>query len=585
MRNKIIFILGVILLLSFAAYGFSGSRTDGPSDKLIQLLVLFPAVICLAWSVSKWIQGNLTLSVIGFIDRIKTRTFLIVFSTLLFLLTALMAIFPLERTAKGSDEAAQLFQAKIFAAGELSAPMPSVSDPERFFPSRHLIMEDGKWFCQYTPTHSIFLVPFVWFNISFLLGPLEGLLSFLGLFLLVRLWTNDRLAKLTVLLLLLSPFFLIMTSTHMAHNSNLMLVTWSLYFLSIFWKNDRYVYSLASGFLLGLAVTTKPYPIVVWGVFITVIMVFQGRRGFKALTGLALGSILPVAGMLALNSYYTGDPFKTPYQISRAGRLIGFGSNKTWYPVYGDYDHTVWRGIKLGIRQIAAGATTLFGWPLLSLVPLTASIGMMRKDRRILWLSLPLPAMFILLLPHSWAAVIYGPRHYFTFLPVILFLSVMGLMFIFRSAACRWGERGRNFAFLALAGLFGITVLLYLPEEIRAKSGPWLLIDGKTWDVVGETVDTPAVVFMEASDHGYPNIFSGMNYTSPFLDDEIIFCTHQTPGEDCELMAAFPDRNYYLYYVDDLGVHTVESWNPELAEELIPSRILHFDPTEGRDDI
>ncbi len=585
MRNRIIFVSGIILLLSFAAYALSGSRTDGPDDKLIQLLVLFPAVIFLAWSVSKWIRGNLTLNVISFLDGVRTRTFLIVSSAILFSFTAWMAIVPLERTAKGSDEAAQLFQAKIFAAGELSAPLPPVSDPERFFPSRHLLMEDGKWFCQYTPTHSILLAPFIWFNASFILGPLEGVLSLIGLYLLVRLWTSNRLAKLSVILLLLSPFFLIMTSTHMAHNSNLMLVTWSLYFLSIYWKNDRFACSLASGFLLGLALTTKPYPIIVWGVFLFVILVLKGRKGFKALTGLALGSILPVAGFLVLNWYYTGDFLKTPYQISRGGRLIGFGSNKTWYPVYGDYDHTVWRGIKLGIRQIAAGATTLFGWPLLSLVPLIASIGMMRKDRRILWISLPLPAMFLLLLPHSWAAVIYGPRHYFTFLPIILFLSVMGLMFIFRAALARWGERGRNFAFLTLAGLFAITVLLYLPEEVRSKSGPWLMIDGKTWELAEETVDSPAVVFMEASDHGYPNIFSGMNYISPFLDSEIIFCAHQTVDEDREFMASFPDRNYYLYYVDQRETHIIEPWNPQLAEELIPSRVLHTDPTAGRNNI
>lgn len=585
MRNKLILIVGITLLLSFAAYALSGSRTEGPSDKIIQLLVLFPAVICIAWPVSKWIRKSLTQTAVVCIDRIRVRSFLFIASAVLFAFTAWFAIFPLEGTAKGPDEAAQLFQAKIFAAGELSAPVPSVSGPERFFPSRHLIMEDGKWFCQYTPTHSLFLVPFVLFDLNFLLGPLEGVMSLIGMFMLIRLWTSDRLAKLTVILLLLSPFFLIMTSTHMAHNSNLMFVTWSLYFLSVYWKNSRYVCTLASGFLLGLAMTTKPYPIIVWGIFITVLMVLKGKKGFKALTGLALGSILPVAVFLALNGYYTGDMFKTPYQISRGGRLVGFGTDVTWFPVYGDYDHTLWRGIKLGIRQIAAGATTLFGWPLLSLVPLTASIGMMRKDRRILWLSMPLPAMFILLLPHSWSAVIYGPRHYFTFMPVILFLSLLGLIFIFRAAKARWGEQGRNFAFLTLAGLFGITILLYLPEEIRAKSGPWLLIDGKPGELAEEAVDPPAVVFMEASDHGYPNIFSGMNLNSPFLDNEIIFCAHQTADEDCELIDAFPGRNYYLYYVNDSGSHIVEYWTPELAEELIPSRNLHFDPTAGRDDL
>jgi hypothetical protein len=583
MRNIFCLILGFVLLSVFTAYAFSGLRTEGPQDKIIQLLILFPALICIAWSVSKFIRKDLALSGVRYLDGIRISTFLLISSLLLLVFTTWMAFYPLEGTAKGGDEAAHLFQAKVFAAGELSAPVPSISDPERFFPSRHLIMENGKWFCQYPPFHSVLMVPFVWFDLTALLGPMEGVLSLIGLFMLIRLWTNDRIAKLTTLLLLLSPFFIFMTSTHMAHNSNLMLVTWSLYFLSIFWKHDRYIFTFISGFLLGLSLMTKPYPIVIWGIFLSIVLASRGRRGFKALLGLALGSILPVAGFLALNWYYTGNPLKTTYQLARAGRLIGFGPDKAWFPVYGDCDHTVWRGIKNGIRQVASGATTLFGWPLLSLVPLAASVGLWRKDRRILWLFLPLPAMFILLLPHAWPAMIYGPRHYFTFLPIILFLSVMGMIFIFRAARARWGERGGNFFFLILAGLFGITLFLYLPEEIRFKSGPWLTVDSKPWELAQETVKIPAVVFMEASDRGYPNILSGMNYNSPFLDSEIIFCAHQTAEEDQEFMAAFPDREYYLYFIDQTGSHIIEPWNLELAEELLPSRIVHPDPHSGRE--
>ncbi|MEN8208779.1 MAG: glycosyltransferase family 39 protein [Candidatus Fermentibacteria bacterium] len=583
MKNIVCLILGLILLSAFTAFAYSGLRTEGPQDKIIQLLVLFPAVICIAWSVSKFIGKDLAHSALRYLDGIRIGTFLLLSSVLLFAFTTWMAFYPLEGTAKGGDEAAHLFQARVFAGGELSAPVPSISDPERFFPSRHLIMENGKWFCQYPPIHSVFMAPFVRLDVTALLGPLEGVLSLIGLFMLILLWTSDRIAKLTVILLLLSPFYLFMTSSHMAHNSNLMLVTWSLYFLSIFWKHDRYVLTYVSGFLLGLALMTKPYPIIIWGIFLTIVLASKGKRGFKALLGLALGSLLPVAAFLTLNWYYTGNPLKTTYQLARAGRLIGFGPDTAWFPVYGDRDHTVWRGIKNGIRQVASGATTLFGWPLLSLVPLAASTGLMRKDRRILWLFMPLPAMFILLLPHAWPAVIYGPRHYFTFLPIILFLSVIGLTFIYRAARARWEVRGGNFFLLVLAGLFGISLSLYFPEEIRLKSGPWLAVESIPWELAQETVEIPAVVFMEASDRGYPNILSGMNYNSPFLNGDIIFCAHQTAVEDREFMAAFPDREYYLYFVDRTGSHIMESWSPELAEELLPSRIVHPDPLSVRE--
>jgi len=82
---------------------------------------------------------------------------------------------------------------------------------------------------------------------------------------------------------------------------------------------------------------------------------------------------------------------------------------------------------------------------------------------------------------------------------------------------------------------------------------------------------------MEASDKGYPNLYSGMNYVSPLLDGPVIFCAHQRPEEDQEFMAAYAGRNCYLYFVDGSGNHYIEPWSLELAEELTPSRSLHVD--------
>lgn len=582
MRRSVYLIIGLLLVSLFAAYALSGQRADGPADKVVQLLLLFPAVILLSWYTSARIKRDLSQKTLRIVDRIGTRTFLTLASVLLLVFSIWMAFGPLEGIPKGGDEAACFFQSKIFAAGKLSAPIPPVIDPERFFPSRHLIMDRGMWFGQYTPTHSIVMAPFTRLGISTLLGPLEGVISLIGIFLLIRMWAGERMARIASILLLLSPFFLFMTATHMAHTSNLMFVTWSLYFLSLFWKKDKNVFSFVSGFLLALALTTKPYPIVVWGIFLLILLASRGRKGFRALLGMVLGSLLPVAAFAALNWYYTGSPLKTTYQMARAGRLIGFGPDTAWFPVYGDYDHTVWRGIKNGIRQIGAGTTSLFGWPLLSLVPLVVSLREISKDRRILWLFIPLPAMFILLLPHAWPAVMYGPRHYFTFLPIIMFLSVLGLRFILRSARAKWAERGGSFVFLVLVGLFGISLLLYLPGKIIWKSGPWQTIDSEPWTLARETVESPAVVFMEASEHGYPNILSGINYTSPFLDGDIIYCAHQTPDEDREFMAILPGREPYLFWADQTGSH-IEPWNRELAERLLPARSVHPNPTAERD--
>ncbi len=574
MRKGLCAAAGGVLLAAYAAYALAGLRSPGPADKLIQLALLVPAAACLAWYAAGRVRTDLSAAAVARLDGVRSGAFLAVLSAALLLFSVWMAYGPLEGTAKGGDEAVVLFQARVLAAGRLAAPAPP--DADIFFPCRHLISREGMWFGQYTPTHSILLAPFAAAGVSPLLGPLEGVLSLIGLFLLVRVWAGERDAKLTALLLLASPFFLLMTPTHMAHNSNLMLVVWSLYLISLYWKEGGFARAVGSGLLLGLALTTKPYPITVWGLFLGIALAFGGRKGLKGLAGMALGAVPPVAGLLYTNWVYTGDPLLTPYQLARGDRLLGFGENKAWYPIFGDYRHTIWRSLQLRARELASGATMLFGWPLLSLIPMLASVALFRRERRLLYLSLTLVGMFLLLLPHSWPAVIYGPRHYYTFLPVILYLSLRGLGVLHRAAARRWAERGGSFVFLTVAGLFGITLLLYLPERIGEMSGPWLAVEAAPYREAQGTVETPALIFMEASQHGYPSIYSGLNYTSPFLDGPFIFCVHQTPEEDRAFMRHFPRRNPYLYYIDEEGGHHVEPWTEELARELTPEREMHL---------
>jgi hypothetical protein len=575
MRRALCPAIGWLLLAAYGAYALLGVRTEGPADKIAQLLVLVPGILCLAWWVSARWATDLAKRMLQRLDRIPARPFLAGLCLALFLFTLWMAYGPLEGTAKGGDEAGTLFQARIYAGGELAAPAPP--DPETYFPCRHLVVHEGKWFGQYTPTHSVLLAPLVAAGASPLLGPLEGVLSLIGVFLLVRLWAGERVAKLVALLMILSPFFLMMTPTHMAHNSNLMLTVWSMYLLSRYWRTGRFSLSLGAGVLLGLALTTKPYPIVVLGLFLLGALIRGGRKGLLGIAGLAAGAAPLVVGMLLLNRYYTGDPLTTPYQLARPGRLLGFGENKAWYPTYGDYTHTVWRGLKDGIRQVASGATMLFGWPLVSLVPLAASIPLLRRERRLAWLFAMLPVMFVFLLAHAWPATIYGPRHYYVFLPVVLYLSLRGLGLLYGLARRRWEGRGGSFLLLALAGLFGITVVLYIPERVREMSGPWLTIDSAPRRTARQSAEPPAVIFMEASQHGYPNIYSGLNHTSPFLDSPFVFCAHQTPEEDRAFMERFPDRGAYLYYVDRKGRHRVEPWTEELARELTPERRMHLE--------
>jgi hypothetical protein len=576
MRSWIKVVSGTILLSIFILYRIFGPALSGPADKAVQLLLLVPAALFFALYISSRCSLDISKRIANGLVRIPRSVFLGSALLILAVFSIWMAYGPFQGIPKGADEAAYYFQSKIFASGNLAAPVPAVDEPMAHFPFRHFIFHQNRWFIVYTPFHAILMAPLTGAGVAPLLGPLEGLLSLLGLYLLIRLWAGEFMARVSVILIMLSPFFLFMTTTFMAHNTNLMLVTWSLYMISRKAKGAGAGFSVAGGLLIGLAFATKPYPVIAWMIFITLAVVVNCRgRWFSILAPAAAAAAVPFFLFLAANSYYTGDPLRTGYDMVRGGKLIGFGPEKAWFPEYGDYAHTPLRGLMNLIRQIGVGSTIFLGWPFLSLVPILLSIRASLRERRIVWLYLPIMLIMILMWLHYCPAIDYGPRHYFTLMPIAILLSAIGLREAVRIGRDRSGVSGSNFVTSLILGFFLITVLVYIPDGIALRSGPWQTIDRMPDEVCSGNVNTPAIVFMQAGEHGYPHFCSGMNFNSPLLDSDIIYCAHQTTPEDEEFMEAYSGRNCYLYWFDGDNFH-LEEWTIELSDIIEPTREMEY---------
>ncbi|PIE53332.1 hypothetical protein CSA37_01990 [Candidatus Fermentibacteria bacterium] len=551
-------IVSAVLFLSFAVYANSSLRLQGPADKAVQLVTLFPAVLLSALAFPNIFHG-----ILSFFRKIPSGTFIGLLCSSVFLFTLYLALVPFEGIPKGGDEAAYLFQSRILARGELTAPAPEVEEPGELFPFRHFIFRQGEWFVMYTMLHSFLLAPFTAAGVSWLLGPVESALSLLGAWLLFQRLTDDRTARLASAVMTLSPFFLFMGGSHMAHNSNLMFVTWAIYFLVRGVQDRSAVFQLLSGFLLGLALNTKPYPVMPWSLTVTLVLLVKLRsKALPVLLRIGAGAVLPVVVFLLLNHRLTGNPFSPPYNLARGGGLIGFGEGKAWFPEYGDNAHTPLRGLMNLFKQAGTGSTILLGWPFLSLIPAIAAALEWKRTWPLFTAVLMIaPFMFI----HYSASVDYGPRHYFTALPAFALLSAAGIIVM----TDKWGGR----ASAAVAGLFTVaTVMVYIPDGIALRSRPWQAIDSQPLRIARETVQPPAVVFMEASENGYPNIMSGLLGTDPFLDGDIIFCAHQTTEKDiCHIEGIFSNRLPYLFYCRE-GLCYIEPWTVELSDQLAAER-------------
>ena len=80
------------------------------------------------------------------------------------------------------DDVAQLFQARLFAAGRLFAASPGVP---QFF-DMMMMINDGKWYSQYPPGHPLLLALGVLVRAPWLINPLLGALTVVVAYLLGR---------------------------------------------------------------------------------------------------------------------------------------------------------------------------------------------------------------------------------------------------------------------------------------------------------------------------------------------------------------------------------------------------------------
>lgn len=324
-------------------------------------------------------------------------------AVLVTLLAAVLSSVVFGRMPHVQDSVAQLFQARIFAHGRLWMPSPPLHE---FFDYAHVI-SDGRWYAQYPPGHSLLLVPGIWLGAPWLVNPVLGGLSVLGIFLLAREAFGRAAARSAVVLAVLSPFLVLMASEFMAHVSGLFAVTWFLlYALRALRTGSRRDAGIGGAFLL-LAVLVRPYT-----AFACALPVF-GHAGWWLVTARSRAArsreagtresgscgpgttdarfhmvrsnvtspswrpllILAAGGAAGLVLYglynwgTTGDPFTPGYiRLYGASHGLGFGKG-SWGP-----PHTLARGLRHAGANLAALNRDLLAWPVTSLWPLLVGL-------------------------------------------------------------------------------------------------------------------------------------------------------------------------------------------------------------------
>jgi hypothetical protein len=489
----------------------------------------------------------------------------VVCALFVFVLTNVLSYFLFDHIPHVHDEIDYLFQAKIFTQGKLYMPSPPAKE---FFDFPHII-NNGRWYSQYTPGYPFLLLLGLVVGAPWILNPLLAAFSIVFFYFLGRELFNKTVGLIASILGAISIWFLLMSSTMMSHTSCMFFLTLFLLFLFRSLKNPSVANGIFTALAIGMALLIRPYTAFLVAfpflVFYTVNQLAKLKSSTKNVAAFTLTMILMLSILMAYNTATNGDPLRMGYIVCYGKEVLpGFGISGCYNLIHTPYQGALNTGIYLKSLNFY-----LFGWPfslVLALLPLLI-LGRVKPDyrKKIVLLC----SGFICLMVgyfFYWGTVeTIGPRFYFEGIPLLILLSALGLYEIPRFLSSRFKKpRPQVFNKVLIAGMIVLAAygLFYRFPRLIWPPNPEWFYDTYADDFAGVTPKinhtlrslplTNAVVSMKMI-HSHIPFFqngswgSGFLFTDPELRGEIIYA-RELEERAGELLKAYPKREHYIYF-------------------------------------
>jgi hypothetical protein len=500
---------------------------------LWKIALLLPATVILAWVTAQYGTVRWLCQLV----RLRRLPLLLSIVALIALIASAGLVF--HWTELTDDENTYQFQAKTLLSGHLyNPPPPTLANFENTF-----IINDGAIYAgKYPIGHPLFL------GIGMLLGH-ESALTFLmsaGLLLIVasiarRLYGEGLLPNLAALLVAVSPFFYLVSSSRLSHTSAAFCL--GLFFLLFLKLQDEKRTPLlpaglafAAGLSAGLAANMRPLTAIAFLFPFLALLVYRiARRKQGSLLRaafMALGFLIVIAGTLLYNHALTGRFLIFPGNYYGGQDDLGFGP--------------AGHGLTQGLANLGMNLTRLnvflFGFPLsLIFAALVLMRGRLEQGDRLLLAIVGCSAIAYIF---YWFPGVgdLGPIYYYETLIPLVILSGRGILLLHRSLQERWPDRGRFVPnFLILSVVLALTT--FLPERLLQVNR---LTDAirKPYDIMQEAGIHNAVVFLvDEANEGW--VFGHRN-NSPALNDDLILCRLADRISNSWTADAFADRSLYV---------------------------------------
>lgn len=414
------------------------------------------------------------------------------------------------------DETSYVFQARIFASGKLWQQAPAV--PETFRVD-HIVILDNRWFSIYPPGWPMLLAIGWWIGAPWLINPLLVGVSVLGIWRLASSLYDQRVAIVSCLLFLASPFVLLMGAGFMSHPAAMCASIWCVERIVAATTADRPQRFFSALLLAGIAFLIRPltavlllWPVILWSLWI------QRERLHFAGMWIFSGPACMILVFLLYNFLIFGNPLCFGYQYDPAWKDVHYSfrflpQNFIWY--FQTLNKRLW------------GCP----WPdLLIFVPL-----LIPKWRRKTDLLLAASVLSLLLgyCMFSWKDVVYsGPRYIFE---AMGFLAILAA----RSVICMTKRlHTRILWILPIAVLVAFPLLGSLRQQIEYHSQIYHGQSREFLDAVDSAGVGKEALVLLAGDPYVLRTFFFENALDPSTGGRVFL--YDVPGRESEIRREYP---------------------------------------------
>jgi 4-amino-4-deoxy-L-arabinose transferase-like glycosyltransferase len=483
-------------------------------------------------------------------ERVQLDRFSLLAALWIVLLAGFLSYFVYQSHPHVPDETQYLFQAQYLAAGQLTVKAPLV--PEAF--AMYMVpFQEERWFGIFSPGWPALLAIGVKLKAEWLVNPILAGICILLTYLFFQEFYSRRLARMAVLLLVCSPWFIFMAMSFMSHILTLVCALSAAILLRRAFSNQKLIYAFGSGLFIGILSLIRPYDGVLVAFLLGVWTLFScptWKSKILTSTVLVFGTIATAALVLPYNRSITGAAALSPLEayftkyFSSKVMTLGFGAERGFHWGLDAFPgHSLLEALINGALNIFLLNTDLFGWAGGSLAIAVFFVFTGKLSRKDLWIFAVIAVIvggYSLFWYHGGPD--FGARYWFLGIIPLIALTAKGIEWLSRTIS----ESNRNpQVILAVGILCFMSLINFLPWRSLDKYYHYLEMRPGILELAKQHHFGRSLVLIRGQEH--PDYQSAWIYNPlNFEGDAPLYASDKNPEIRFRLLQNYADRQVWL---------------------------------------